>query len=274
MLFPYTVPLFNDVGRRTAQSARTIEKAIAASHIGSECAQIPVTSGKTWEGLVREKPISAGQSPRPRRTPRVSQRAVKKEETRQRILKAGAAIARSEGLHAASIPRVMRAAGLTVGGFYGHFESKVAMDAEIIRAVFEPISSGALATLRKHDGLDWLNKAVAGYLSPINRDHPVGCPYPSILSAVAVAPAEVKTAFTEALKLRIGAHEAHAPKLPGVTSRERAVAAMALTIGGLLLARAASGDPLSDEILEACRKWALPERDVLDQRRQVSRNQH
>lgn len=196
------------------------------------------------------KQISAGRSPRRRRAPRVSQRAMKKEETRQRILKAAAAIARSEGLHAASIPRVMRAAGLTVGGFYGHFESKVAMDAEVIRAIFEPISSGALANLRKYEGLDWLNKAVAGYLSPINRDHPLGCPYPSILSAVAIAPAEVKTAFTAALKLRIGAHEAHAPKLPGVTSRERAVAAMALTIGGLLLARATSGDPLSDEVLE------------------------
>ena len=133
---------------------------------------------------------------------------------------------------------------------------------EVIRAVFEPTSARALGSLGKYEGLDWLNKAVAGYLSPINRDHPLGCPCPSILSAVAAAPAEVKTAFTEALKLRIGAYEAHAPRLPGVTSRERAVAAMAPTIGGLLLARATSGDPLSDDILEACRKWALPERDV------------
>lgn len=211
--------------------------------------------------MIERKKSSAASSSR-RRVPRVSQRAVKKQETRQRILKAAAAIASREGLQAASIPRVMREAGLTVGGFYGHFASKSDMDAEVIRTVFEPYSAGALVRLRGHEGLDWLEQAVAAYLSPVNRDHPLGCPYPSILSAVAIGPPVVKTAFTEAMKLRIGMYEAHAPKLPGVSSRERAVAATALTIGGLLLARACSGDPLSDEILAACAKWALPEKDV------------
>jgi hypothetical protein len=119
----------------------------------------------------------------------------------------------------------MREAGLTIGGFYGHFESKAAMDAEVIRTVFEPISSRALTSFSRHEGLDWLERAVAAYLSPINRDHPHGCPYPSILSAVAIGPPEVKGAFTDAMKLRVGAYEAHAPRLPGVTPRERALAA-------------------------------------------------
>ncbi|HEX7793655.1 MAG TPA: TetR/AcrR family transcriptional regulator [Vicinamibacterales bacterium] len=196
-----------------------------------------------------------------RRAPRVSQRAVKKAETRQRILNAAASIARREGFHAASIPRVMREAGLTIGGFYNHFESKVAMDAEVIRTIFEPISAGALTRLHSLQGLAWLEKAVGNYLSPVNRDHPMGCPYPSILSAVAIAPDGVKQAFADAMKLRIGAYEAHSPKLPGVTPRERAIAATALTIGGLILARATSVDQLSDEILKACARWALPERD-------------
>lgn len=209
-----------------------------------------------------KKPPTGDGPPRARRAPRVNQRTVRKQETRQRILKAAASIASREGLDAASIPRVMREAGLTIGGFYRHFESKAALDAEIIRSVFEPVSSGALARLGAHDGLDWLVRAIASYLSPVNRDHPLGCPYPSILSAVAIGPVEVKAAFTDAMKLRISAYEAHAPKLPGVSSRQRAVAATALTIGGLLLARACNGSPLSDEILESCRIWALPEQDV------------
>jgi TetR/AcrR family transcriptional repressor of nem operon len=200
--------------------------------------------------------------PRRRRAPRVNRRAIEKAETRRRILKAAAAIAGTEGLHAASIPRVMREAGLTIGGFYGHFASKIAMDAEIIRTVFGPYSAGVLARLNDHAGMDWFEKAINGYLSSINRDHPLGCPYPSVISAVSIGMPEVKQAFTEAMKQRIAVFEAHAPQLPGVTSRQRAVAATALTIGGLLLARATSGDPLSDEILEACRKWALPERDL------------
>ncbi|MDR1991037.1 MAG: TetR/AcrR family transcriptional regulator, partial [Acidobacteriaceae bacterium] len=142
-------------------------------------------------------------SVRRRRTPRVNQRVVKKEETRQRILKAAAAIASREGLHAASIPRVMREAGLTVGGFYGHFLSKSDMDATVIRTVFEPISSGALLRLSEYSGLEWLERAIFNYLSPANRDHPLGCPYPSILSTVAIGPPAVKSALTDALKLRI-----------------------------------------------------------------------
>jgi TetR/AcrR family transcriptional regulator, transcriptional repressor for nem operon len=209
---------------------------------------------------------ATGETSSRKRRPRVNLRAVKKQETRQRILKAAAAIAAREGLNAASIPRVMREAGLTIGGFYGHFASKAALDAEIIRTVFEPISSGALAPLRVYEGLDWLERAVAAYLSPINRDHPLGCPYPSILSAVAIGPPEVKTALTAAMKLRIAAYEAHSPRLPGVSSRERAIAATALTIGGLLLSRACSGDALRDEILASCRKWALPEQDVRTKR--------
>jgi hypothetical protein len=34
---------------------------------------------------------------------------------------------------------------------------------------------------------------------------------------------------------------------------------MALTIGGLLLARAAHGNAISEEMISACRKWALLE---------------
>jgi len=210
---------------------------------------------------MRRKRATTDHSARRQRTPRVNQRAVRKQETRQRILKAAAAIASREGLQAASIPRVMREAGLTIGGFYGHFASKAVLDAEVIRTVFEPVSSGFLATLSEHKGQDWLERAVVAYLSPANRDHPLGCPYPSILSAVAIGPPEVKTALTDAMKLRIASYEAHSPKLPGVSARERAVAATALTIGGLLLVRACHGDALSDEILSACRKWALPEKD-------------
>lgn len=199
---------------------------------------------------------------RSKKRPRVSMRTRQKAATRQRILNAAAEIARHEGLQAASIPRVMGAAGLTIGGFYGHFPSKLAMDAEVIRTIFEPISSGALAGIRQFQGIEWLSRAVRNYLSPANRDHPHGCPYPTIMSEVAIAPPELRRAFTDALKLRIGAYESRSPRLPGVTPRQRAIAASALTIGGLLLARATVGDPLSDEILAACAQWALPEFDV------------
>ncbi len=205
---------------------------------------------------------AAGKAPLTRPAPvgrRVTHRALKKRETRERILQCAAAIARREGFAAASIPRVMAAAGLTVGGFYGHFRSKAALDAEVIRVVFGAIPGRSLAHLEGHHGFDWVRRAFEGYLTPLNRDHPDGCAYPSILSHVATGPPEGKKAFADALDLRIRAYEAHMPSTPGVSVRERAVAAMALTIGGLLLARAAAGSAVSDEVLAACQKWALPE---------------
>jgi hypothetical protein len=46
------------------------------------------------------------------------------------------------------------------------------------------------------------------------------------------------------------------PALPGVTARERSLALMALTIGGLLLARASGTAAVGGEVLAACQKWA------------------
>lgn len=189
---------------------------------------------------------------------RLTRRALQKRETRERILKSARAIARREGLSAASVPRVMSGAGLTVGGFYGHFESKVAMDAEVIRTMLG-VPGRWLSGLDESSGLDWLARAVKRYLRADHRDSDEGCAFPTVLSEVARAPEAIRREFVQALEQRVKAFEAHSERRESCSSRERALAAMALTMGGVLLARAAHGYPVSDEILEACRKWALPE---------------
>lgn len=196
------------------------------------------------------------------RQPRITERHIKKQETRERILQAAAAIARREGLQAASIPRVMRAAGLTVGGFYGHFVSKSALDVEVIRTVVGAIPGRGLAGLQHLSGLAWVERATTRYLTAAHRDNPDGCSYPAILSGIATGSTETKMAFAAALELRVRAFEAHMPALPGVTARERSLALMALTIGGLLLARASATAAISGEVLAASQKWALPEFDA------------
>jgi TetR/AcrR family transcriptional repressor of nem operon len=192
--------------------------------------------------------------------PRLTRRAVKKQETRERILQTATAIARREGLPAASIPRVMREAGLTVGGFYGHFPSKAGMDAEVIRTI-GAVPARAFSGLQNLSGLAWIQRAVVRYLSTTHRDNPDGCAFPAILSAISTGPGEVKVAYTEALERRVQAFQVNMPAMAGISARERALAAMALTVGGLLIARASAGSAISDEMLAACRKWALPELD-------------
>jgi TetR/AcrR family transcriptional repressor of nem operon len=192
----------------------------------------------------------------------MTQRAVKKRATHERILKSADNIARREGLRAASVPRVMKGAGLTVGGFYAHFSSKTAMDVEIIRSMLGEVPGSWLSGLEAFSGVEWVHRALERYLSVAHRDQPYGCAYPAVLSEMAGAPDEVRRAFAESFLLRVGAFKAHVPPVAGVTAHDRALATMALTIGGLLFARALRGTPLSDDMLRACRKWALPELDA------------
>jgi TetR/AcrR family transcriptional repressor of nem operon len=207
--------------------------------------------------------IRASRPIRRKRVRRETYQATRKRETHERILQSARTIAHREGLRAASVPRVMTGAGLTVGGFYGHFQSKTAMDVEIIRSMLGSFPGRWLSGLEDSAGLEWVQRAIGRYLNTAHRDNPDGCAYPAVLSEVAAAPDDVRRAFAEALELRVRAFEAQVSPVAGGTARERALATMALTIGGLLLARAACGNPMSEEILAACKQWALPELDAL-----------
>lgn len=193
----------------------------------------------------------------PRRSGRVTQRALRKSETHERIVASACEIARREGLRAASVTRVMAGAGLTVGGFYAHFASKTQMDVEVVRTLLGIIPSRWRAVLYGSIGFEGLVEALQRYLSTHHRDAAVGCPYPAVLSdAVGASPA-IKHAFAEALDMAVRVLEKRLPQEGN--ERERALATIALMIGGLTLAKASAGSSISDEILDACRDWALPE---------------
>ena len=196
---------------------------------------------------------------------RATRRQSQKRETHDRILSSASSIARREGLRAASVPRVMSGAGLTVGGFYAHFDSKNSMDVEVIRIMLGSLPRW-LSGLDDWSGLAWAQRAMGRYLSAAHRDNPDGCAYPAVLSEIASARPNVRQAFAEAFEQRVKAFEAQVPRVEGVSQRERALATLALAMGGLLLARASAGHPVSDELLAACKKWALPELDSVQPR--------
>src|SRR6266540_946072 len=75
----------------------------------------------------------------------------KKEETRERILRAAARAIRKHGYEGVGVADVMKEAGLTHGGFYAHFESRDALLAaakpgqELMALVDTYLSDGHLA---------------------------------------------------------------------------------------------------------------------------------
>jgi TetR/AcrR family transcriptional regulator, transcriptional repressor for nem operon len=70
-----------------------------------------------------------------------------KARTHQRILKNAARRFRAEGLNGPGVATVMKASGLTVGGFYKHFRSKDELLAEAIEAGYSEFGEKAFAAL-------------------------------------------------------------------------------------------------------------------------------
>jgi TetR/AcrR family transcriptional repressor of nem operon len=197
-----------------------------------------------------------------------STRARSKAESHERILSSAGRLVRRAGLTAASVPRVMRGAGLTVGGFYAHFRSKRAMDATVLERALAEVREQWFSGLEGSEGIDWLARATKRYLSARHRDNiATGCVLPSTLSELTRADRVTRRAMAEAFETVVQAFEQHAPATSQITARERALATLALCVGALTLARGLRGHPQSEELLRAAVKWALPEPDAQKSRK-------
>src|SRR5438477_11799904 len=104
-----------------------------------------------------------------------------KTRTHKRIVSIASKRFREKGLAGFGIADLMKGAGLTVGGFYKHFDSRDDLVAEALRAAFGPWKKQSLAAEAGGSPLTYEN-LVDSYLSEAHRDHPgTGCP-PSALA--------------------------------------------------------------------------------------------
>ncbi|HYI02534.1 TetR/AcrR family transcriptional regulator [Hyalangium sp.] len=176
-----------------------------------------------------------------------------KERTRQDILDSAIRLLRGRGISGASVSEVMKGAGLTVGGFYAHFDSKEALVGVCLRQALRERWS-QLLTVVQSSGSEALEVLLRRYLSRRHRDNPAeGCPLPAVVGEAAHAYASPQA--RDALAEELGAWAEGLGTLPGGKGlrRQQALGVIALLFGGLSLARALKGTSLSDEILEACR---------------------
>ena len=181
-----------------------------------------------------------------------------KQETRRRILSAASALFRRQGVRSTGLPDVMAAAGLTVGGFYRHFDSKAALFRDTVGSSLRRTLAFLRHSPGQQHGREWLRAAAGRYLSREhleNVDH--GCPLPALTPEIARADAQVRRVYAEALGEIVDELESRMPEDGDLTPRERAWSFMALNVGGLMLARG-TGDPeLAEEILRACARAAV-----------------
>ncbi len=183
-----------------------------------------------------------------------------KQQTRGRIVEAAARSFRSRGYRAAGVDQFMDAAGLTAGGFYAHFKSKQALLAETLALSLEQARTQLFSGLDDLQGADWLRAVVGRYLSRSHRDHPdSGCSLPALAGEIAREGRAPRQALQDYLQQLVADLAPRAPKAPGLEPEDRVLATVALLSGALMLARAVPDEQLSDRILRAARRLAVPE---------------
>ena len=189
--------------------------------------------------------------------PRVSRKQA--ELNREIIVEAATRLFRERGLHGISVIDVMGAAGLTHGGFYGHFESKEALAQEASGRAFQQSTERWKLWIAANEDKDAARQAlIAPYLSATSRDNPGdSCPVVAFAGDMCHEAAEsgLRQTFMTGLESLLDTFAPLMDTGDEARDRQQALVQYSLMVGALTLARATRGDALSDEILEAARTF-------------------
>jgi TetR/AcrR family transcriptional repressor of nem operon len=176
-----------------------------------------------------------------------------KESVRARIVEAASRALRRDGLDGVSIPKLMKMAGLTHGGFYAHFRDRDELVAEAVLCAANGTSQGIFeAEDRSADD------TLSAYLTKGHVNHPEhGCVLAALGPEARRQPAPVRRAFAESARgfLRHVEKKLDPGSTPGKLS-DRALSVAASMIGAIVLARLVQDDALAARILAAVRSRA------------------
>lgn len=178
------------------------------------------------------------------------------EEHRLAITEHASRLFGEKGVEAVTVAEVMAAAGLTHGGFYGHFESKSELAAAACEAAF------ARAVRRWRRDVETSDTPGAAYealierfLLPATRDAPgTACPSATLCADAARAAADspLRASFAKGIENLTALLTSLCGG--GAAAQDHALADLATLVGAVLLARATAGKSISDDLLRAARQ--------------------
>ncbi|HZO45350.1 MAG TPA: TetR/AcrR family transcriptional regulator [Xanthobacteraceae bacterium] len=180
-----------------------------------------------------------------------------KRDTREKILESARRLFNRNGYSGVSIEEVMSDAGLTHGGFYRHFTGKDELYAAAVRQFLCKKTPAAWQKQRAPRAVTKprARRIVDAYFSREHfDDHDGCCPLLGTASDVQRRGDVVKAAYQEVVERLVNVFEDH---LNGPRSRERALALVALCVGGMVLARNVCDQDLADDLRRAAHAEVL-----------------
>jgi TetR/AcrR family transcriptional repressor of nem operon len=172
-------------------------------------------------------------------------------KNRERIVEVAGQLFCERGFDGIGVADLMKAAGLTHGGFYGHFGCK---DDLVAEACGKALARGAQKwTALAENSRGAPLAAIAGnYLTEAHRDHPgKGCLFAALGSDAARQSQPVRDVFTDGLGELIEILAEASPGRSKAQKRKAALAVMAQMVGAIVLARLVDDDALSRDIIDA-----------------------
>jgi TetR/AcrR family transcriptional regulator, transcriptional repressor for nem operon len=180
-----------------------------------------------------------------------------KRDTREKILESARRLFNRKGYSGVSIEEIMSDAGLTHGGFYRHFGGKDELYAAAVRQFLCKKTPAAWQAKRRPTpvGAPRARRIVEAYFSREHFDDRDGCcPLIGMASDIQRGGAAVKVAYQEVVEQFIKVFEDHVDE---PRSRERALALVALCVGGMVLARNVDDAELADDVRQAAHAEVL-----------------
>lgn len=168
-------------------------------------------------------------------------------ETRQRIIEAAATLFRRHGIEAVGVDAIMHAAGLTHGGFYGHFPSKEALVAEVSAASLARAAARWRRISASEPPAEALQQIVRPYLAPSHVAEPErGCVLTTLGPEIARRPA-ARAAVTASMREMVEA----LARCRAEHGEDGGLAALSTMVGAVVLARLSEDPDLANAFLEA-----------------------
>lgn len=172
-------------------------------------------------------------------------------ESRNKIVRQAAKLFRERGVDNVSVADVMRAAGMTHGGFYVHFEDKNALVAAAAADAFSDIIDLLEEKPGKSKGIS-LGAYINGYLSMRHVSNAgLCCPIAAFAPEALHGSKASRKAIADGTRRLLAALQ---QKLNGRTGEAEAHELLATMIGTVVLARALDDYEINERLLRNMRK--------------------